>query len=66
MDELAKVVAQKAGLSQDQAKAAAQAVIAFLKTKLPAPVGAQIDAALSGSGNVTDMAKGLGGMIGKK
>ena len=66
MDELAKVVAQKAGLSQDQAKAAAQAVIAFLKTKLPAPVGAQIDAVLSGGGNVGDMAKGLGGMMGKK
>lgn len=66
MDELVKVVAQKTGLSQDQARVASQAVIDFLKTKLPAPVAAQIDTVLKGGGNVADMAKGLGGMLGKK
>jgi len=35
MDELVKLVAQKTGLSQDQAKAATQVVIDFLKSKLP-------------------------------
>ncbi|CAG0963891.1 hypothetical protein ANRL3_01060 [Anaerolineae bacterium] len=66
MDELVQVVAQKTGLSQDQARAAAQVVIDFLKSKLPAPVAGQIDSVLKGGGNVADMAKGLGGILGKK
>ncbi len=66
MDELVKVVAQKTGLSEDQARAAAQAVIDYLKTKLPAPVAGQLDSVLKGGGSMADMAKGLGGMFGKK
>ncbi len=66
MDELVKVVAQKTGLSQDQARAASQAVIDFLKTKLPAPVAGQIDSVLKGGSGLGDMAKGLGGRLGKK
>jgi len=65
MDELVKLVAQKTGLSQDQARTATQVVVDFLKSKLPAPVASQIDGVLKG-GNVADMAKGLGGMLGKK
>lgn len=64
MDELVKLVSKKTGLPPDQAKVAVQTVIDFLKKKLPAPVAAQIDGVLSG--NVTDLAKGLGGMLGKK
>lgn len=66
MDELVKVVAQKTGLSQEQAKAAAQAVIDFLKTKLPAPVAGQIDNVLKDGSGFGNVAKGLGGMLGKK
>ena len=65
MDELVRVVSQKTGLAPEQAKAASQAVIDFLKSKLPAPVASQIDAVLSG-GNLGDVAKGLGGILGKK
>ncbi len=65
MDELVQVVSQKTGLSQEQAKAASQAVIDFLKSKLPAPVASQIDGVLSG-GNLGNVAKGLGGILGKK
>ncbi len=64
MDELVKLVSKKTGLPPDQAKVAVQTVIDFLKKKLPAPVAAQIDGVLSG--NVTDLAKGLGGVFGKK
>lgn len=64
MDELVKLVSKKTGLPPDQAKVAVRTVIDFLKKKLPAPVAAQIDGVLSG--NVTDLAKGLGGMLGKK
>jgi hypothetical protein len=35
-------------------------------TKLPAPVAEQVKSALTGGGNLGDMAKGLGGMFGKK
>ncbi len=66
MDELVNVVAQKTGLSQDQSRAAAQAVIDYLKTRLPAPVAGQLDAVLKGGGNRGDVAKGLGGILNRK
>ncbi len=68
MDELVNVVVQKTGLPKDQAAAAVKAVMDYLQTKLPAPVAEQVKAALGGGGstNLGDMAKGLGGMFGKK
>ena len=66
MDELVQVVSQKTGLSPDQSRAAAQAVLDFLMTKLPGPVAEQVKSALTGGGNLGGMAKGLGGMFGKK
>ncbi len=66
MDELVQAVSQKTGLSPEQSRAAAQAVLDFLMTKLPGPVGEQVKSALEGGGNLGDMAKGLGGMFGKK
>lgn len=66
MDELVKTVSAKTGLSEDQSKAAAQAVLDFLMTKLPAPVAEQVKSALTGGGNMGGLAQGLGGMFGKK
>ncbi len=63
MDELVKTVSQKTGLSEDQSRAAAQAVIDFLKAKLPPPIAGQIDAVLKGG--TPDLSKGLGGLFGK-
>ncbi len=65
MDELVKTVAQKTGLSEDQARQAAQATIDFLKSKLPPPIDSQIDNVLKGGGSMGDMAKGVGGMFGR-
>ncbi len=65
MDELAQVIAQRTGLPQDKAQAAAQVAIDFIKSKLPPPIAAQVDAALKG-GNVGNVAQDLGGMLGKK
>lgn len=65
MEELVNTVSAKTGLSHDQAMAAAQAVIDYLKSKLPGPVAGQIDNVLKGGGGMGDMAKGLGGMFGK-
>jgi uncharacterized protein (DUF2267 family) len=63
MDELVKLVSQKTGISQDQAKMAVETVLNFLKQKLPAPIAGQIDAALNGDGQ--NLVKGLGSMFGK-
>lgn len=68
MDELVKLVTQKAGINTDQATKAIGAVIDFLKTKLPAPIANQIQGVLEGSAsaNPADLVKGLGSMFGKK
>lgn len=63
MDQLVNLVSQKAGITQDQARAAVQTVLDFLKQKLPAPVASQIDGVLSGQ--MPDLGKGLGGLFGK-
>jgi hypothetical protein len=65
MDELIKLVSKKSGISEAQAKAAVDTVIGFLKQKLPAPIASQIDGVLGGS-VPGDVAKGLGGLFGKK
>ena len=49
MDELTKLVMQKTGLSADQAKAAVDTVVGFLKSRLPAPIAGEIDSALGGN-----------------
>lgn len=64
MDELIKLVVQKTGISEDQARGAVDTVINFLKQKLPAPIAGQIDGLLSGSA-ASDALKGLGGLFGK-
>jgi len=71
MDELVKLVVQKTGLPEAQAKQAVEIVIGFLKAKLPAPVAGQIDGLLASGaagnlGNVGNVAQGLGGLFGKK
>ena len=70
MDELIKNVAKQANISPEQAKAAVNSVLDFLKDKLPAPLVDQIKAALSGqqvdasaANAVTDT---LGGLFGGK
>ena len=65
MDELVQAVSQKTGLPKDQARAAAQAVLDYLMTKLPGPVAGQIKTALEG-GSMGSAAQGLGGLFGKK
>ena len=71
MNELVKLVKEKTGLADDQAKQAVDTVISFLKEKLPAPIGSQIDGLLAGmtadsSKAVGDAAKGIIDLLGKK
>lgn len=63
MDELVKLVVQKTGISEAQAKAAIETVVNFLKQKLPAPLASQVDTVLSGG--MPDISA-LGGLFNKK
>ncbi len=64
MDELVKLVSQKTGISEDQARMAAQTVVNFLKEKLPAPIAAQIDTVINNPGLAQGLSQGLGGLFG--
>jgi uncharacterized protein (DUF2267 family) len=68
MDELIKLVTEKVGISEDQAKQAVETVMGFLKDKLPEPIGSQVESALSGGElpDVGGLSKTLGGLFGKK
>ncbi len=66
MDELVKVVSEKAGLPEAQAKKAVEAVMDFLKEKLPAPLAGQLDNLLDNPGMASQASGLLGGLFGKK
>lgn len=72
MEELVKLVVKKAGISEEQAGAAIDTVVAFLKENPPAPLSGQIDGfiaggdAAKGAGALLDNLGGLGSLLGKK
>lgn len=68
MDEIIKIVCQRTGLSEAQARPAVEATINLLKEKLPAPIASQIDVALGNvkADMVDSVMKGLEGLLGKK
>jgi len=69
MDEIVKAVSEKTGLPEAQAKMATEAVLEFLKDKLPEPIAGQVDTLIEGGdassmgdvGNLLNMGKGLFG-----
>jgi hypothetical protein len=70
MEELIRRVSEKAGISEDQARAAVSTVAEFLKEKVPPAYSGYIDSFMSGGGGegggISGMAGGLGGMFGNK
>jgi hypothetical protein len=69
MDELIRLVSQKANIPEENAKAAVETVLGFLKDKLPAPIASQIDGLVGNPdlGNqVGGALGGLGGLLGRK
>ena len=68
MDELIKMVTSKAGISEKQAEDAIEAVMKFVKDKLPGPLGSQVEGLLSGGDmpDLGDLGDTLGGLLGKK
>jgi uncharacterized protein (DUF2267 family) len=68
MDELVKMVAKETSLPEAQARQAAEAVLKFLKEKLPAPLAGQLDNFLENEGTADaaqDMLKKGLGFLGK-
>ena len=63
MDDLIKQITERTGLPADQARAAAQTTIDFLKEKLPESMRGYVDMALN-SGMIDDVANQAGGMLG--
>ena len=66
MDELVKKVSEKTGLPEAQAKQAAEAVLEFLKEKLPAPLAGQLDKLLDNPAATSQAAGLLDNLFGKK
>lgn len=68
MQEIVKLVSEKTGIPEAQAKIAVETVVSFLKQKLPAPLASQLDGVIAGGGmpDLGSMAGNLGGLLGKK
>ncbi len=62
MDQLIKLVSDKVGISEAQAKQAVEVVVGYLKDSLPEPFAGQLDGILSG--DVSGLA-GMAGDLGK-
>jgi len=72
MEELIKQIVTKTGISEAQARSAAETVVGFLKGKLPDAVGGHLDSALGsaagavGGLDIGSITSSLGGLFGKK
>lgn len=68
MDQLIKMVSDKAGISPEQAQTAVHHVMEFVKDKVPGGLGSHLEGLLSGSGSggLGDIASKLGGLLGGK
>jgi uncharacterized protein (DUF2267 family) len=68
MDELIGLVAEKAGISESQARTAVETVMGYMKDKLPEPLAGQVESVLQGgdvSGGLGGLAKGAGALFDK-
>ena len=65
MDELIKQITEKTGISEEQARTAANTVIGFLKSRLPEPIAGQLDdlTGQTSAGGLRDMASKVGGLF---
>jgi uncharacterized protein (DUF2267 family) len=69
MEELVRQVAERTGISEEQARTAVTTVLGFVKERLPEPIAGQVESALSGQpgegGGLGSLGGALGGMFGK-
>ncbi len=72
MEELIRMVSQKVGIGEEQARTAVSTVVGFIKERLPEPAASQLEGFISGAagaggdllGGIGGAIKGLGGMLG--
>jgi hypothetical protein len=64
MDKLLELVQEKAGISADQAQKAIEAVVGFMKDKLPGPIGDQLSKLVDGGDDDEGVDDDDGGMLG--
>lgn len=65
MEELIKMVTQKVGISESQAKSAVETVVSFLKDKMPGGIGNQVESFVKGNtGSIGNVVDGLKDKIG--
>jgi uncharacterized protein (DUF2267 family) len=64
MNEIVKLVSQKAGISEDVANKAVTTVLDYLKDKLPAPIAGQISALMSSGAPVAGAKDAVGSLAG--
>lgn len=50
MDELVKLIQEKTGIPEEQARTAAETALNFIKERLPEPIASQVDGFLAGGG----------------
>jgi hypothetical protein len=67
MDELIRLVTEKANIDEAQAKKAVETVIGYLKERLPGGLGDQLDGVLEGDAlaDIADIAGKLGKLFDK-
>lgn len=68
MDNLIKRVSEKAGITEVQARSAVNTVVSFLKDKMPAGVGSQVETFLNADSTgkvVGNIKETVGGILGK-
>jgi uncharacterized protein (DUF2267 family) len=68
MENLIKRVSEKAGITEAQARSAVNTVVSFLKDKMPAGVGSQVETFLKGGPGasiVGSIKEKVGGVLGK-
>jgi hypothetical protein len=71
VNELVNLVAQKVGITADQARGAVDTVLGFLKAKMPTGLAGQLDnvvggATEEGEGIIDKIKKGVGSLVGNK
>lgn len=65
MEDLIKMVTQKVGISDSQAKSAVETIVSFLKDKMPGGIGSQVESFIKGNtGSVGDMADNIKDKVG--
>jgi hypothetical protein len=65
MDELVKLIERRAGISEEQARQAAETAVEFLKGRLPTGLAGHVDNFIAGKG-MPSAAGLMGSFFGKK